>query len=518
MIVRVREFARRRWLDIALGLVAFAFAAPSLGYPLGRDHGLRLFVGRAWLEGRAPYKGTWDQDPPGLYLFSILESALFGGGPASIRIGELLVAPVLGILCAQLALRARVGSAAARLPAPDGVCGFAMLTVSVVYFGYFGFWDTAQGELVAVTALLAGLYLVLERPFRGAVSPLLAGVLTGAAVTMVPTAATFAIVPLVALSTGSRGSRRRALAAFVLGAAAPIALVTALLASKGALSDAYDLLYDARCLYRPSTLTLHTAVARAVEGYALMKPTSAILTAAVMLGAAFWTWRAMPDRRRGYLLALVLAACACASLVLRGKFYFAHWALITGPSALVASVVALDVVAWAAAKRRAIVLLAAHALFTYSLSAGSGEWLDRSLLAARRAIGAASPEDVDAAFRIDAISFVEIERSQVARWLRDNTAAADDVAIRGFEPDLYVLADRTYRGRFFFTLPLTTSACDYRRGEWLFHYDEEIARLRPRWVVARAAVHEGPDSAEFYAALGYTTRVTTGGFTVLERP
>ena len=527
MIARLRDAGRRRWLDLLLGLIALAIAAPSLAYPLGRDHGLALSVARAWRDGRVPYKLAWGQDPPGLYLLYGAQSALFGGGLHAIRLAELVLAPLLGLLCARLALRtARFDARVEQQPGPDGLQGLAMLTVSVVYYGFFGFWDTGRGELFVVTALFASLLIVVEVPpfvgernavpWRGYLRPLLAGLLAGAVATVVPSMVIFALVPIAFLAQPSRLHRGRALGVFTLGACAPAALLILLLASKGALSDAYDLLYDARCLYRPR-LTLDFALERSLKSYLLMKPVSASVMSALALGAAFWTWRRLPARRHGYLLALVLVACVCASVVMRKKFEFAHWALIAGPWTLGVSLVALDVLSWVTAKRRALLLIAAHVLLAFALSNESGNWLATSQTIASRAMGMATRKEVDAAFRMDSLGFAEAERSEVGRWLHNNTSAADDVAIRGFEPDLYALADRTYRGRFFFTDPLTTTVCQYRRGEWLAQHDDEIARVRPRWVVALARTHTGPESAEHYAERGYTERTRIGGFAILER-
>src|SRR4051812_44587367 len=107
MIARILDTAFRRWLDLVLGALALAVAAPSLAYPLGRDQALPLFVAREWLSGRAPYKDAWDQLPPGLYLLNMVENALFGGGATAVRWADLVLILVLGGVCARLAKRLR---------------------------------------------------------------------------------------------------------------------------------------------------------------------------------------------------------------------------------------------------------------------------------------------------------------------------------------------------------------------------------------------------------------------------
>lgn len=73
----------------------------------------------------------------------------------------------------------------------------------------------------------------------------------------------------------------------------------------------------------------------------------------------------------------------------------------------------------------------------------------------------------------------------VADWLAKNSRSTDSVAVRGFEPQIYIMAERRYRGsRFFWTNFITDSRRSMLHDQWLAEEDAAFRRNPPRFVVA----------------------------------
>ena len=55
-------------LVLALAGALLLFRLPAVIQPMGADQGLYAYVGQRLLGGEVPYKGAWDQKPPGIHL------------------------------------------------------------------------------------------------------------------------------------------------------------------------------------------------------------------------------------------------------------------------------------------------------------------------------------------------------------------------------------------------------------------------------------------------------------------
>jgi hypothetical protein len=473
--------------------------AASLGYPLGRDQALPFYVAREWLEhGARPYRDLIDASPPGLYALHAVALGLFGHGPHAIRLLEWLVLLPSGLACAHIAGKAE-----------RGMCGFATLALAIGYYGLFDYWNTAQGELVCGALCMVPLWVTQRPPSRALA--FVAGAAAGAAVCVRPWCA-----PLALVAVGAFGWHRRskeAVGLLALGLLAVPLLLLVYLGAAHALDDAYDLLYDGRCLYQLSPpLGIGGFVDRAVEFYTSRQPLTSVLLATLIAGAVFAAQRGDLELRGAHLRALALLAAATLSVALTGKAYDAHWAIGALPFAVALTVVVRSVRAWLGAQLGFRVALV-HLVLAFALSSGSTAWYRATSAVLSRLRGRASEEEAARAFDLPHLDFRPSERLALVAWLQANTDPRDHVAIRGFEPDLYATSGRSYGGRFFYTQPLVTGACLYRRGEWLERYREELARLQPPVIITLPSVDMGPDSREFYAGTHSEGRI--GGFDVL---
>jgi 4-amino-4-deoxy-L-arabinose transferase-like glycosyltransferase len=506
-----------------LGALGVAFGAISLWFPFGRDQGLYAYVGREWLQhGSIPYLHTFEQKTPAVFLLHALSVAIFGDTMAGIRVLELVATAMLGVLCAELARpidRKRT----------PGMIGAGIVVANVLYYGFFTYWDTAQCELPCGVAAIASLWAV-ERIRSERRAYVVGGVLAGIAfVTKPPVAALLLVTAWAAArralrhrTTVSRESARDAGAALgwtALGAAVAPSVLFFYFAAHHALDAAKDVLVGANGYYvahEKGFSSLAGALEQLTDRYDPRRPVVAILTVALvaipMLGdmprAERW-WRASRS------WALLLAAFA--GVAVQQKFFPYHWSLFVGPLALLATS-ALD--GFVATHRRgALRLAAAIAVFGAGYAVdwyGARQWGSSARAVALYATG-----------RMDRERFLDhfptppgprlYDAEQVGIWLYDHTTPEETVAVRGFDPEMYITAHRRYGCRFFWTLFLTMPSRAYRRPEFLAEDRACVETTLPAYVVATTSAHDGPDSPEWFAAWGYHAVFARADFTVMAR-
>jgi hypothetical protein len=131
--------------------------------------------------------------------------------------------------------------------------------------------------------------------------------------------------------------------------------------------------------------------------------------------------------------------------------------------------------------------------------------------------GQISREDFTRNFDEGMIGFWYHDSEQVGLWIRDHSSPEDFVAVRGFQPEIYAVAERRYPGRFFWTTFLVNPARAYKREQWLDEDRRAFAAHPPRYVVTLSDIHEGIDSEEYYLPMGYVERERMREFTILEK-
>lgn len=516
-------FAPQNRVDWALGAVGVAFGALSLPLPFGRDQGLYFYVGREWLEhGMVPYKDLFEQKTPGIFMAYALAIALFGKHMWSSRLLELLAVTALGASSA-FALTPRD-----QRPQP-GVIGASVAGATFVYYFFFTFWDSGQCEVwcASLSTVALALALRLRRPWAAAVG---AGLLTGAAfVFKPPCAPLFAVVALAFLFRArSEGLRAAALgsAAFAGAAALAPCLTLAYFWAKGALPAMRDVLVGANGYYwehERGAHDWHDVVARMLSFYQWHEPISSLLLEALVVSTAVAIARRDRPLVARHVLAWACAIAGAAAVTSQMKFYHYHWGVIVMATTLTITNLAMNAAALAkwrlggtGAAGAALVVsnLAIAALLGGKQTAQWGDEvasviayesgsIDRATFSHR--IGFGPPLDYN---------FGETEA--VGLWLAENTTPADLVAVRGFEPEIYAVADRRYDGRFFWTSQLTVSTRAYRREDYLAEDAAWLDAHPPRFVVA-GKDDEGPDAPAFFYARGYALRAKIGYFLVLEK-
>lgn len=503
-------------VDAALIAFAALIGAAHLSFPLGREHALAGYAARAWLHGgTTPYSGTLSFDAPGLvWLHAVV--ALFGERSAvPLRLAALLAVLAVGAL-APLVVVPRGA------PIAPGTRGLSACAASLFAHGYFDFWSAGRGGVFVAAALL-GAAAALLRDRHALRGPLVAGALVGAALTL--RSAAFPFVPLllgVAFSGPAQGRARR-VGLVLVGGGLAVGVALLPIAAGGGLADAYDLLWDARCVYLGEpTWETFGALFSAARLWASYEPVTSPLAFLFLAGAL----RAALQRDAGAFGRAVFVAgfalASVASLAVVGSSDLSEPELLVGLVALVVVSVAQELARiFPRATGRAHALFLAQCIFLYAISCWE-IWTPPAVYGLRwralawRVTGRLDERAYLATFNKRAIGFFPAENAAMAEWVRANTGPGDRVLVRGYEPGVYLLAGRTYGGRFFTTSQLAWDNCAYKRGAWLAQDREDVARTRPRVVVAIDAP-PGLDAKESFLALGYRERFRTEHFFALVR-
>ncbi len=520
--------SRGRAVDLGFAVAGVTLGLTSLGYPYGRDQGLYGYIGREWLAGNLPYKTAFDVKTPGIFFVNLVAFWLFGEHMWAIRALELVAVVIPTGLLAGYAATPR-----GERPRP-GLLGLGVLAANILYFGTLDFWNTAQCECWCGLFALAATTVALRSSAEGARGASFAvGLLAGLALVFKPPCLWLVAVPcaLQLVRAANAGGSRLRLAAraalcLVLGGALPVLVLLAYFAQAGALLDMYTVYAVMSRHYVVAGRSVHSlreGISAYVGGTLLFKAYLAPLLTAAVVGLAAARSRGDGQTASRYATCLACMLGGSLMVVAQLKFFMYHWGAMSGVLAFTLTTVTADLSERRAARlaegalERRVVLAVGIALV--SAFVFSGVQASRSALVARRAYYAWKDGDsrpLDELFIIPWF-YSWPETKEVADYLSEVSRPGDIVAVRGFEPQIYIACRRRYGGRFFWTTFLTD-----RR----YHPDpeallgEDLAAFKaspPRFVVANDFVHEGVAAAEPYERIGYVRMATLQNYVVLER-
>lgn len=528
VLLAVGGWGSKRRLDLLLLVAAVAFGAISLTYPFGRDQGLYHYVGREWaLRGSIPYRDVFDHKPPGLYVVHALSVLLFGQKLYAIRVFDLLAIVLAGFFG---------GSAIAQKRGIDSapVRGAAAFGASLLFFGFWDFKATSEGEVWITLTTLGALALLQSGPLLPSRGRLVAaGLLLAAGVTFKPTAAILALVVGLDLVVRLwRTPKRLAIALGVVGlAAATLILAVAVwLWARGALEQFRQIVIEGNRLYVQSLSELREGAEQsptqrlASELSALghfhrpLTPVAKVVLLLALLRAGISRdWASV----RGYVLAVVMCLFAFATVAMQGRFFPGHWTIIVCGTSLVFANLVADLASVARGRARfAMPLFACLLLFLLyrrNDEVAVAYWkLHRDAAAWFR--GKANREAYLENFREDFVAGKPIENERVGEWINERSEETDTIAVRGFQPQIYAVARRRYPGRFFWNGFLYGPGGAAHRDEWVAEDHRALAASPPRYAVTYDWIAETDDnSTAWWLARGYIERIRLDPFVIVER-
>jgi hypothetical protein len=525
------------WVDILLAAAGVGFALVSLSYPFGRDQGLYYYVAHGWLEGSIPYRDMFEQKTPGIFMIYALAILLFGRNMWGIHVLDIAGVVLVGLVAATFTVDR------GQRPLP-GVRGAAVLFASVLHFGIMSWWEVGQCEIWCALLAFSAIWAVRRMKNRP-LSEFWGGLFAGATLVMKPPGVTFVLLAgvLVAWRAAREtpGGVRKAIPAicrFALASTAAPAAVVLYFAAVGALDEMVDVLVRANAHYvvhESSVTSPWHILDHARDFYQSFNPVSSLLALGVLGALGYGAARREAGLVRRYSLVVALLLASLAAVVMQMKFYAYHWTVVLSALTVAGANLAADAAALAlrirfgagaarfAGPRAAAAGAAAFAALTAGLFALTGKMWDYRCEGARNAIAhyirhSLSREEFSRSFEDAGIGFDYSQSEAVGLWLKAHSSPGDTICVRGFQPEVYAVADRYYTGRMFWTSFLTDPRRSYRRAELNLQDCRDLAARPPRYVVVLTCVAAGPDSEGWFAPLGYQRVVVMGMFTVLERP
>ena len=317
-------------------LVAFLLIQ-ILTFDYGRDQGIYAVVARSIVEGGMPYRDAWDFKPPGIFVLYAIARVLFGSNDWGIRVLECLF---LIAMCICIVRWAK----AHFLPK---LSGYFAIVLTLLIHAQLDFWHTAQPESFGGALTIFGLCIAPLFPVdgRSASRPLLrwfvsgvffgmAGLLKpqlafgGALLVQLPCAARLlrGLPFLQAFRTPEDGPKEwKALFATGFGTVAPVAACILWFVAKGALKDAYEVLFVFTPHYtklswigqNPLRMGLH-GLKDWLTAYSFFVPVGLSLL-------AIFGFRLGAKERAAALAILILIGLHLAGVVAQAKFFSYHY-------------------------------------------------------------------------------------------------------------------------------------------------------------------------------------------------
>lgn len=497
-----------RWLPFLLILV---LGLPTLLYPYGRDQAMFAYVGSVWRHGGLPYRDAWDVKLPGVYAIY----ALVGGVEWGPRLLDLLASAVTAGALLRIG---RIHSSSHDRQMSDR--GLLAAVLAVVYtLGAFDFWNLAQTETLIAPLSAMAVALGLSR------RPIAAGLCAGCAA-VIKTTAVVSVVPvllccwLVAEEDGDRSAPSLVLLT-AAGWLIPAFVIVIYFGTRGGLPYLGELIATQREYaggdprlsgHSPFDLIFQLGLA----GYLPL----VLLSVVGIVGSLVRQLRSGTPRTLT-LEWVVLAwwGIALAQVAVQRRFYLYHWAVLTPPAAWFAA--EWLVLLWSRRSRhtvsRLILVSGCAAMLGLALAPRWPSWCwATAVVTGKMSVGEYRARHTGV-FGYD----VRFAR-QAAEHIRRGSGPSDPVLVLGFEPEVYLYANRYAPTRQVSEAPIfgETSIREARRKAWFSEMLADLERNPPLYLVDRDVPHVRPPwfaPLREIMARDYRCEKTYGPFRVYRR-
>lgn len=520
-----------------------AVLAPTVFYPYGRDQSVFACAGSVIARGGMPYRDIWEIKPPGIYLAYALLARLapdHGAGLMhAVRAADLAVAALLAVVLVLLVgelgrlFPTAVGSEPTPNPAPASVLPTELTLVlgpaaAAWYAALYlngGFWCLAQTEAWANLPALAACLFCL-RSVHGhhpARTGFLAGVLAGLAAVTKFTALLPVLPFFLLVLYRCRNFRWPWVASFAAGFFLPLAAAATWLAAGHAWEPYREIQRGFVAPYAQSLAGNPGRRLANLVGYTsgwLLRHWFPTLLAGVALAAS------RRNAASGRLLAAAGLLAGFAAVWVQNKYFGYHWQSALPFLALLAAAGAALLLLAAGVRPERLSLAGVVLAVAWSVSGHWPDYRGAALRAAHRLPREAwlarfgPPNGGDFSFLADA---------WMADYARRHTRPEQSIFVWGFEPAVYLLADRHPPTRFYFSLPVTSPLSpaawkDELMADLRAHPPELFLALRHDavpWASGRAddsaAQLEAWPELRAWLALDYRLETRIEDFTVYRR-
>lgn len=410
-----------------------------LSVPLERDEGEYAYAGQLILQGVPPYEQVYNMKMPGIYVVYALIMALFGQTHEAIHTGLLLINAATAIVI--FLLGRRLFSPLAGITA---AATFGLLSLGQEVQGIF-----ANAEHFVILPAIGGLLLLKYAVDSDKWSALLTGsILLGTGFIIKQHAAAFILFSLLYLlfySIRDRKLNKSYLAArmiiFLSGVLLPFALTCLILWKAGVFDKFWFWTFDyAREYVSSESLpegleALKSTIVRIAGASVLVWILAGIGTASL-----FWNTKTRSNALFviGFLLFSFLAVCP-------GLYFRSHYFILLLPSIALLAGAGIDSMNTFLSQKKSNLLIKMMPVILLSAVLVHSVWQQRHFfffmspaVASRAAFGRNPfPESIE-----------------IARFIRENSASSDRIAVIGSEPQIYFYSDRRSATGYIYTYAL----------------------------------------------------------------
>ena len=424
-------------------------------YPPGRDQAAFVTCAQLLAAGKALYRDCWDVKGPLTYL-AVRAFIDFPGPPwLAVRVLDVLAVWATSVLLYTA------------LPFERAIRWSAALLWEWLYLN-LNYWNTAQPEGFALPLILAAILVWAIAPAPRWPRPFLAGVLLGVAGGFKPTALVTGALALVLCRPPWRSPRQWFI--WAVGVMVSTGLWFGWLYSTGSLTPYLEIL---GFLAAPYQQTPHPSrwVNLIWANRWLLKNERLLPTLLALL--AIPTAR---STRKGQAL-LALGISGLLSVHLQGRYWAYHWVY------LLPALAGLALWGWWELRSRLSPYMAS--VFMVGMFGIAFLYLPSELPATLKVLLQGAPlERAFPAYGTYGRGHFSLQGDwEVAQFLSKRSRAQDRIWVWGFEPAIYLFAERRPATRFIYDLPLSIDVANPWTPRWQQEALQVLRRSPPRYIV-----------------------------------
>lgn len=442
------------------GLLAIAlfWLATSIFMPLGRDQGIFAWVGTVLVRGGIPYVDAWEHKGPAAHAIYALAVWPFGASEQAVRIFDFLLW-ILGLL------------AAWRLALMFGEFLLAPLLVAMMILVTNGlYWDLAQPDEWAGFAAVAMLALTLS-PRAGSMAFAIAGALNGVLVFIKPTYALlyFVLVAAAFVQTVINWRRFHLILCAAAGACGAAVVAIGLLICLHGLSAFWEtyIVFNLKEHVGQHGRAPLTVIKRPVID--LFWKGNSVKTCVAVVGL-FLLYRDFGKRSLPIFVAIATTYVIAFSQMKWYSYQYLPYNFLLMIPFSYATVIALKRLSLGPNGKLGLMATVAILLLDVATIADVARfWAPRSWTGIQYATSAPGHGQTQDYCSGD---FCHADIQSAAAFVKRSTAPGDFIYAWGFDPLLYVLADRPSASRFGFNYPLVATSAPYKEAARKILIDE----------------------------------------------
>ncbi|MBP9889233.1 MAG: glycosyltransferase family 39 protein [Leptospiraceae bacterium] len=422
---------------------------PSIFFPFGRDQATGAYVANLWLAGKLPYIHAVEVRPPANYLPFMFVQYFWGDSELGIRILDLVLiyfSSVLVFLIGKNGISRRVGFISAIL-------------FPIFYYGYFNFWYSCQMEGWQNFFILCEIFLYLKNSkYLFSAFDFLAGFCFGISILFKFTSLPIVFLFLILILVRNRDKQSTALGKilngvyFCLGFFVPVFITILYFYSKEALSFLKEVLYEFVILgysKEKGVILWEEFTFSVLVVYVLWLILLIFGVISIVLKKNFSTKRFIRE------LFLIFWFCSMVAVIVwQGKYYFYHLLICLPPISILVSLGIRFVYRLLIGKVNRIKKVCISILILFFFYQTFYPFLVERFLDWNRFSSyyqkKISREEYYQSFK-GPHDFNYQESFSVGNYIRENSLFSDTILFVGYDPVIYLSANRESASRFYST-------------------------------------------------------------------